>query len=61
MKKKDWKGFLINLTGVILGIMLTFGVNSLWQRREENKRTREMLILVRNELIDTKEWFQKQR
>jgi len=54
-------GFFINLLGVILGILLTFGVNSLWQKREEKKRTSEMLILVRNELKDTKEWFNHQK
>jgi len=51
MKNKGiWKGFFVNMLGVILAIVLTFGVNSLWQNREEKKRTKEMLILVRNEL-----------
>jgi hypothetical protein len=57
MKKKLWSGFLTNLLGVILGIVLTFGVNSLWQKHEENKKVREILILVRNELTNNKEWF----
>ena len=60
MKNKKLSGFFINLLGVILGISLTFGVNSLWQKREENKRTKEMLILIRNELKDTKVWFKDQ-
>ena len=40
-----------------MGISLTFGVNSLWQKREEKKRTKEMLILVRNELVSNKNHF----
>ena len=61
MKSKEkLSGFLINLLGVILGISLTFGVNSLWQKREEKRKNTEMLILVRNELETNKSWFQKQ-
>jgi len=56
-KSKMWKGFFINVLGVIVGIILTFGGNALWQRREENKKIKEMLILVRTELIDCKEWL----
>jgi len=52
--------FFTNLLGVILGIMLTFGVNFLWRRREEKRRTKDMLILVRNELINNKEAFKIQ-
>jgi hypothetical protein len=55
-----WTNFLTNLLGVILGIMLTFGVNFLWRRREEKRRTKDMLILVRNELINNKEMFKIQ-
>ena len=58
-KRALWKGFLINMLGVILAIVLTFGVNALWERHEEKKRTKEMLILVRNELEINKEWFKK--
>jgi hypothetical protein len=57
MKTKKWTGFLTSLLGVILGILLTFGVNSLWHKREETKKTREMLILIRNELETNKRWF----
>ena len=64
MKKREnkniWTGFLINMLGVILAIILTFGVNSIWQKQEEKKKTKEMLILVRNELKDNKEWFKSQ-
>jgi len=60
MKNKKWSGFFTNLLGVILGISLTFGANALWQRHEEKKKTREMLILVRNELETNKIWFKKQ-
>ena len=60
MKNKTWIGFLVNLLGVILGIMLTFGVSSLYQRRDEKNRTKEMLILVRNELETDKMWFENQ-
>ena len=55
-----WKGFLVNMLGVILAIVLTFGVNSLWMRHDEKKKTTEMLILVRNELRNNKEWFKSQ-
>ena len=56
-KNKMWKSFFINVLGVIVGIMLTFGGNALWQKREEKKRTKEILILVRNELNGSKKWF----
>ena len=58
--KKNWSGFFANMLGVILGIMLTFGVNALWQKHEEKKKVREMLILVRNELENNKKWFKYQ-
>ena len=61
MKKSNkWSGFFTNLLGVILGIALTFGGSALWQRHEEKKKTKEVLILVRNELKVNKEWFQNQ-
>jgi len=59
-KKIIWSGFLSNLLGVILGIVLTLGVSSLWQQREEKQRTKKILILVRNELETNKEWFKSQ-
>jgi len=59
-KKELWIGFFINMLGVILAIALTFGVNSLWMRNEYRKRTKEMLILVRNELKDNKDNFKRQ-
>jgi hypothetical protein len=49
-----WIGFLTNVLGVIVGIILTFGVTALWQRRKEKQTTKEMLILVRNELVFNK-------
>jgi len=55
--KNKLSGFLINLLGVILGITLTFGVNSLWQKREENRKIKEMLTMVRKELEINKEYF----
>jgi len=57
MKNNRWSGFFTNMLGVILGILLTFGVNSLWQKREEKQKTREILILVRHELELNKNWF----
>ena len=64
MKKGEknivWKGFFVNMLGVILAIVLTFGVNALWEKRGDKKRTKEMLILVRNELETNKEWFKNQ-
>ena len=60
MENKILIDFLTNVLGVIVGIMLTFGVNFLWRRREEKKRTKDMLILVRNELINNKVIFQYQ-
>ena len=59
-ENKLWSGFLTNLLGVILGIILTFGGNALWQQREEKKKTKEILILVRNELETNKQWFKNQ-
>ena len=64
MKKEKksiiWKGFFVNMLGVILAIVLTFGVNALWEKRGDKKKTREMLILVRNELETNKNWFKYQ-
>ena len=60
MRSKIWSGFITNLLGVILGILLTLGGNALWQQREEKQRTKEMLILVRNELATNKAWFKGQ-
>jgi len=60
INKNNWSGFLANLLGVIVGIVLTFGGNALWQKHEENKKTKEILILVRNELETNKEWFKDQ-
>jgi hypothetical protein len=40
-----------------LAIVLTFGVNALWEKREEKRRTKEMLILVRNELVSNMKVF----
>ena len=61
MKKRgNWFGFFANLLGVILGILLTFGVNALWQKHEEKKKTKEVLILVRSELETNKKWFKDQ-
>ena len=54
---KRWEGFFTNLLGVILGIVLTFGVSSLLEKREEQKRIKEMMILVRYELYTNQEWF----
>ena len=59
-KNNKWPGFFTNLLGVILGITLTFGVNDLWQKREDKKKTREILILVRDELETNKQWFKTQ-
>ena len=55
-----WQDFLTSLLGIVVGIILTFGVNHLWRRREEKKRTKDMLILVRNELVSNKEIFKHQ-
>jgi len=59
-KENIWLGFFVNMLGIILGIIITFGSNALWQQYEEQKRTREMLILVRNELITNKHFFKYQ-
>ena len=55
-----WQDFFTSLFGIVVGIILTFGVNHLWRRREEKKRTKDMLILVRNELLCNKEIFNHQ-
>jgi hypothetical protein len=64
MKNKDknrlWAGFFTNMLGIILGIMLTFGVNALWQKHEDNKKINEIMSLLRHELEINKEWFKTQ-
>gem|GEM_PF-1607471 len=50
-----WVYFLTNFLGIVLGIVLTFGVNSLWHRHQEKRRAKDILTLVRNELLNNKE------
>ena len=59
--RNNWSGFFANLLGIILGILLTLGANSLWQKHEEKKKTKEMLVLVRNELEINRKWFKDQK
>ena len=61
MKNKNLTGFFMNLLGVILGIVLTFGVNSLWQKHEDQKKINEIMVLLRHELEINKEWFKTQK
>ncbi len=62
MKKIDlnttwFSNFSANILGVIIGIALTFGITFLVQRHQERKQTREMLSLVRQEILDNKNWL----
>ncbi len=50
--------FSANVVGVVIGIALTFGVSHLVQRHHEKKQVREMMVLVRQELQENKEWLQ---
>ena len=60
MRNKDiWRGFFVNMLGVILGISITFGVSAMWQRYEEKKKIGEMLTLVRSELETNKGKFKQ--
>ena len=49
--------FFANLFGIIVGIILTFGVNAFWQKFTERKKTLEILGLIRNELEINREWL----
>ena len=52
---------MANLLGVIIGIVITFGVSSLIQRSNEQKDVREIMILLKKELKENREWLDKQR
>ncbi len=54
----SWDGFFPNFLGVILGILITFGGNTLWQNYEEKKKTKEMLTLLSSELHRNKVWVE---
>jgi len=49
--------FVSNVLGVIVGIVLTFGVSYLIQRHNEKKQTREIMVLLRKELADNKNYM----
>ena len=59
-KNQKWTGFFTNMLGIILGIVLTFGVNALWQKHEDKKKVNEIMALLRHELEVNKEWFKTQ-
>ena len=61
IKNQKFSGFFLNMLGVILGIVLTFGVNALWQKHEDKKKVNEIMTLLRHELEVNKEWFKTQR
>jgi hypothetical protein len=56
---KSWTiGFLTNVLGVIVGILLTFGVTFLIQQHNKNKQIHELMILLKKEIIDNKALFE---
>ena len=59
-RNRIWAGFFTNMLGIILGIGLTFGVNSLWQKHEDKKKVDEIMALLRHELDINKQWFEVQ-
>jgi len=59
-KNRTMSIFYANLFGMILGIILTFGLNAVWQKYEDKKKTRKMTTLLIKELEVNKKWFQVQ-
>lgn len=52
MKKFDWGSFFVNITSVVLGIFITFGIQSLIDRSQEKKDVAAALELVKEELVN---------
>jgi hypothetical protein len=56
---KSWTiGFLTNVLGVIVGILLTFGVTFLVQQHNKNKQIHELMVLLKKEITDNKALFE---
>jgi hypothetical protein len=56
---KAWfSNFTSNIMGVIIGIVLTFGVSNLIQRYEEKKQLREIMTFIKLELKENKQWLE---
>lgn len=51
-RKWDWYAFFANFLAVVLGIFLTFAIQSLINERQEEKDVKAALQLVRNELLE---------
>jgi hypothetical protein len=59
---KSWiSNFLSNVLGVIVGIAITFGVSYLVQRHNEKQDTKRMMMLIKEELGENKEWLQSRK
>lgn len=55
---KEWlTSFTANILGVIIGIVLTFGITFYVQHRQEKKQMREMVTLLKREIQDNKNWL----
>lgn len=52
MKKFDWGSFFVNITSVVLGIFITFGIQGLIDRSQEKKDVAAALELVKEELVN---------
>ena len=58
MKKFDWSSFLSNILAVVLGIFITFWIQGLIDRRNENKDVMSALELVKDELTNNRNSLQ---
>jgi len=61
ISKKWISSFLSNVTGVMVGIALTFGISYLIQRHNEKEDTKEMMTLIKKELNRNKQWLKERR
>jgi hypothetical protein len=61
ISKKWISSFLSNVLGVIVGIALTFGISYLIQRHNEKEDTKEMMMLVKKELNENKQWLKNRK
>jgi len=59
LKKADWVSFAVNFLAVVLGIAITFICEGLISRHNEEKRAKEILTLVRDELVSDVEGLEQ--
>lgn len=58
MSKLDWGSFTTDILSVVLGIVITFGIQGIIDRKHEKKEVLASLDLVKDELVNNKDNLQ---